>query len=118
MGFASDLISQALEITFVLATQLEFGRVPKLQKVLAVSMRPHGRHTMTIDDRRAMHTHERLGVEQDLEVLHRPTQDKRLTARMNTHVVTGRVHPIDCLNIDVVRLRAVANRYAGPFVWG
>ena len=67
----------------------------KRQKIFPVHVRTQALDATQIDDGRAVHALEKPRIEHILEVFHGAAQNMRLAARMNAHVITGGIDPLD-----------------------
>jgi hypothetical protein len=70
------------------------------QEAFAVGVRLHLAHQDEVDDGRALDALEAARVEPLFQILHRLAKDERIFARLDAHVIAGRVDTLDRIDID------------------
>ncbi len=81
----------------------------ELEEILAIAMGSQCFDTVSVDDRRAVNADEHRRIEKFFETLHGSAKNEYLTIDMHTHVVAGRIHPVDRIDVDAICLPAVLN---------
>ena len=103
------IVGEATYGGFVLAAQFQLVVAIELKEILAIAMGSQCFDTVSVDDRRAVNPHEYRRIEKFFETLHGAAKNEYLTIDMHTHVVAGRIHPIDRIDVDAICLPAVLN---------